>query len=86
MLENGTPTDALIDDRRRHLALAEAGDLDILRDVLVSVRDARLEFVGGDREQQLDAGGAELLDSAGDHACVVLLVLHRTEARWKVWV
>ena len=81
MLEHGTATDSLVDDGGGHLALAEAGDLNILRDVLVSVRDARLEFVGGNREQQLDAGRAELLDSAGDHACVVLLVLHRNTVR-----
>ena len=69
VLDDGAATDALVDDRGGHLALAEAGDLDVLRDVLVRVRDRRLELVGGDRDVELDPGRAELLDGAGDHAC-----------------
>ena len=69
VLEHGGAADALVDDRRRDLALAEPGDLHVLCDVLVSVRDARLELIGRDRDVQLHARGRELLDSAVDHAC-----------------
>ena len=69
VLDHGAAADALVDDRRGDLALAEAGDLDVLRDVLVGVRDGGLELVGGDRDVQLHPGGAQRLDGAGDHAC-----------------
>ena len=72
VLEDCTAADPLVDDGRRHLALAEAGDLHVLRDVLVSVRDARLELLGGDRDVQLHPGGAQRLDGAGDHSCCLL--------------
>ena len=62
VLEDRFAADALVDDGRRHLALAEAGDVDLLGDVAVGVRDAGLQVVGGDRDVELDARGAELLD------------------------
>jgi hypothetical protein len=69
VLDDRSAADALIDDRRGHLALSEPGDLDVLRDVLVGVSDARLELIGRDRDVQLHPGGGELLDGAVDHAC-----------------
>lgn len=57
--------DALVDDRRRDLALAEAGDVDLLGDVLVGVVDARLEIVRRHVHGELDAGVAHLVDGAG---------------------
>ena len=69
VLDHCGATDALVDDRRGNLALAESGDLHVLRDVLVSVSDARLELIGRDRDVQLDPRRGELLDGAGDHAC-----------------
>ena len=69
VLDDGATADTLVDDRGGHLALAEAGDLDVLRDVLVRVGDRGLELIGGDRDVQLHPGRAELLDGGGDHAC-----------------
>ncbi len=46
VVEHLVAADALVDDGRRHLALAEAGDVDLLSDVLVGVVDARLELLG----------------------------------------
>ena len=68
VLDDRAATDALVDDRGGNLALAEAGDLHVLRDVLVCVSDARLELIGRDRDVQLDPRRGELLDGAVDHA------------------
>lgn len=73
VLDDGAATDALVDDGGGDLALAEAGDLHVLRDVLIGVSDARLELVGGDRDVELHPRGAERLDGAGDHAFVLLV-------------
>ena len=70
VLDDRTAADALIDDRRRDLALAEAGDLDVLSNVLVRVRDAGLEVVRGDRDGELGPGRGQLLNGAVRHACV----------------
>lgn len=43
LLEDGRAADALLDDAGRHLALAEAGHLDVLTDVLDGRVEARLE-------------------------------------------
>ena len=50
VVEHLAAADALVDDGRRNLALAEAGDVDRLGDVLVRVGDAGLELVGRDRD------------------------------------
>jgi hypothetical protein len=60
VLEDGGLADPLVDDRRRDLALAEAGDVDLLGDVAVRVGDAGAELVRGDRNRELDAGRAQL--------------------------
>ncbi len=67
--------DALVDDGRRHLALAEAGDVHRLRDVLVGVLDAGLELFWRDGDAELHAGRAELLDGRADHGVVLLDVI-----------
>lgn len=73
VLDDRAATDALVDDRCRDLALAEAGDLDVLSDVLVRVSDAGLEVVRGDRDGELDPGRGQLLDGAVRHAGVFSL-------------
>ena len=57
VVEHLGAADALVDDGRRHLALAEAGDVHRLGDVLVGVVDARLELFGGDGDAELHARG-----------------------------
>src|SRR5690606_34583060 len=64
VLDDGAPADALVDHARRDLALAEAGDVHLLRDVLVGVLDARLELVVLHLDGQLDLGGVQGLDGA----------------------
>ena len=64
VLDHGAPADALVDDAGRDLALAEAGDVHLLRDVLVGVVDARLELVVLHLDGQLDLGGVQGLDGA----------------------
>jgi hypothetical protein len=69
VLEHGAATHTLVDDGCGNLALAEAGDLHVLRDVLVRMRDAGLELIRRNRDVQLHPGRRELLDGAVDHAC-----------------
>ena len=71
VVEHLFAADPLVDKLRRHLALAEARDVDLLADVLVGVRDAGLELVGGDGDAELDPRGAEPLDG-GLHAGALL--------------
>ena len=75
VLEHGGLADPLVDDGRRHLALAEARHVDLLGDVLVGVGDAGLELLGRHRDGELDARRAELLDRWS--ACV------RSPVVWK---
>src|SRR6185312_13777710 len=67
-------TDALVDDRCGHLALAEAGNGDGFRDVAVGVINAGLQLFGRDRDGQFHAGGAQLLDR-GLHVVLLLIVV-----------
>ncbi len=67
VVEHLGASDALVDDGRRHLALAEAGDVHRLGDVLVGVIDGGLQLIGGDGDVELDARGRELLDGRRDH-------------------
>jgi hypothetical protein len=53
---------ALVDQRRRNLALAEAGDVHLRGDVLVRVIDAGTQLFGRNGDAELHAGGAELFD------------------------
>src|SRR5690606_31902845 len=70
VVEHLGAADALVDDGRRHLALAETGDRDLLGDVLVGVLDRGLQLVGGDGDRELGARGRQLLDGRTDHGDV----------------
>ena len=61
-LKNRSAADALIDDGRRNLALAESGDRHLRGNSLVGVRDVLAHVVKGDLNGQLDAGGRNGLD------------------------
>ena len=62
LLEDGGAADALLDDPCGDLALAEAGHLDVLTDVLDGRIEARLELLERDLDGQLDPGRAEGLE------------------------
>ena len=62
LLEHGGTADTLLDDAGGHLALAEAGDLDVLTDVLDGCVEARLELLERDLDGHLDPGRAEGLE------------------------
>ena len=69
LVEHGAAADLAVDDRRRHLAPAEAGDVDLLGDLLVRRVEARLELLEGHLDGQLGPGRAQGLDGAL-HRCV----------------
>ena len=54
--------DPHVDDARRNLARAEAGDARLLRHLFVSLVEARLEFLEGNLDAQPDTGRAQLFD------------------------
>jgi hypothetical protein len=62
VLEDRRLADALVDDGRRNLALAEAGDVDVFGNVTVCVGDAGLQLLRGHRNGDLGARGAQLFD------------------------
>ena len=62
LLQDRAAADARLDQLGRGLALAEAGDLDLLRQGLVGLVELGLQLVEGDLDGDLDAGGALLLD------------------------
>ncbi len=72
VVEHFLTPDALVNQLRRHLALAEAGNVDRLGEVGVRVIDARTQLLGRHSNNQLDAGGAQLLDR-GLHVGVLLM-------------
>ena len=69
LVEHGAAADLAVDDRRRDLAAAEAGDVDLLGDLLVRRVEARLELLEGHLDGQLGPGRAQGLDGAL-HRCV----------------
>ena len=77
LVEHRAAPDLTVDDGRRHLAAAEAGDVDLLGDLLVRRVEARLELLEGHLDGQLGPGRAQVLDGA----------LHRLSphsSRWMV--
>ena len=64
LVEDGTAADLAVDHRRRDLALAEAGDVDLLGDGLVRRVEARLELLEGHLDGDLGPGRAQRLDGA----------------------
>ena len=64
LVEDRAAADLAVDDRRRDLAAAEAGDVDLLGDLLVRRVEARLELLEGHLDGQLGPGRAQGLDGA----------------------
>ena len=62
--EHRTAADLLVDHLGRDLAAAEAGDIDLLGDLLVRRVEARLELLEGHLDGQLGPGRAQRLDGA----------------------
>ena len=62
LVEDLLAADALVDDRRGHLALAEAGHADLLGDGLVRLVDRGAQLLGLDRDGELGARVLDLLD------------------------
>jgi hypothetical protein len=69
LVEDGPAADLPVDDGRRDLAAAEAGDVDLLGDLRVRRVEARLELLEGHLDGQLGPRGAQGLDGAL-HRCV----------------
>ncbi len=65
LLDDGPAAEPLVDHHRRHLALAEAGDVHRLRDLAVGLVQAGLEVVERHLDDELDPGGAQPVDTAG---------------------
>ena len=64
LVEDRAAADLAVDHRRRDLAAAEAGDVDLLGDLLVRRVEARLELLEGHLDGQLGPGRAQGLDGA----------------------
>ena len=64
LVQHDAAADLAVDDGRRDLATAEAGDVDLLGDLLVRLVEARLELLEGHLDGQLGPGGAQVLDGA----------------------
>ena len=64
LVEDGAATDLTVDHGRRDLAAAEAGDVDLLGNLLVRSVEARLELLEGHLDGQLGPGRAQGLDGA----------------------
>ena len=64
LVEDRAAADLAVDDHRGHLAAAEAGDVDLLGNLLVRRVEARLELLEGHLDGQLGPGRAQGLDGA----------------------
>jgi hypothetical protein len=64
LLEDGAAPDLTVDDRRRDLAAAEAGHVDLLGDLLVGSVQVGLEILERHLDGELDPRGAQGLDGA----------------------
>ena len=77
LVEDRAAADLAVDHGRRDLAAAEAGDVDLLGNLLVRRVEARLELIEGHLDGQLGPGRAQGLDGA----------LHRSSPRCsRIWV
>ena len=65
---DGTETDAGVDDLAGHVALAEAGDVDLLADFLAGFVEIRVELFWIDGDGELHLGRLEV-PNADFHAC-----------------
>ena len=77
LLEHRAAAEALIDQARRHLAAAEAGQVDLLGDLPVGLVDPRLEVGEGQFDGELHPGRVQLLDGARHWG----LLMHGTYVR-----
>ena len=64
LVEDSSAADPLVDDAGGHLALAEAGHRDLVRDALVGGVKRRLQLLKRHLDGELHPGGREGLDSA----------------------
>ena len=60
LLDDGGAAEALVDDARRHVALTEAGDVDLSGDLLVRLVHFGLEFLKGNLNGQTNLGGSRV--------------------------
>ena len=64
LLDDGGAAEALVDDARRHVALTEAGDVDLSGDLLVRLVHFGLEFLERNLDGQTNLGGLEGFNGA----------------------
>ena len=64
LLDDGGATETLVDDARRHVALTEAGDVDLSGDLLVRLVHLGLQFLEGNLNGQTNLGGLEGFNGA----------------------
>ena len=64
LLDDGGAAEALVDDARRHVALTEAGDVDLSGDLLVRLVHFGLQFLEGNLNGQTNLGGLEGFNGA----------------------
>ena len=64
LLDDGGAAEALVDDARRHVALTEAGDVDLSGDLLVRLVHLGLQFLEGNLNGQTNLGGLEGFNGA----------------------
>ena len=65
--EHVLPAHVVVDDRARRLALAEAGDADLLADGCVRLLDGGVDLGGGYGDGQLDVVAFERLNAGSQH-------------------
>src|SRR5699024_228327 len=64
LVQHGRPADSLIDNRRRHLALPDAGHVDLLTDRFIRLIQLRLELLEGHLDGELDPRRAQAFGAA----------------------
>ena len=89
LVQDGATADLAVDHGRRDLALAEAGDVHLLRDPPVGRVEARLELGERDLDGQLCAGRVDALDGALHrvnslvHAYMTVAAPRRESVGWR---
>ena len=64
LVQDGAPAEALLDDSRRNLALAEPRDAHLLGNARICRIQGRLHLVKGHLDRELDSGRGQGLDVA----------------------
>ena len=75
LLKDDPATETLVDNRSGHLSLAEAGNVHLVGDILVSLVKAGLQFIEGHLDRELHTVSAELLKAAGHEVSPVVPIL-----------